>query len=94
MKINCSIVALVLIVSSVSLGLDLKGQLVTTTLPAWEFQTSTEASAILSRYVQVPSESGSEKEAGMFLAELCTQKNLQVKYFSTDQGKYNFAASI
>lgn len=52
------------------------------------------ASALLSKYLQIPSVSGNEKKAGMFLAGFCEKKGLEVDYFTEEKSRYNFAASL
>ena len=49
---------------------------------------------LLSRYVQIPSVSGSEKEAGEFLMQFCLEHGLHVRVFTDDPDSYNFAASL
>ncbi|MFW5759626.1 MAG: M20/M25/M40 family metallo-hydrolase [Cyclobacteriaceae bacterium] len=53
-----------------------------------------EAIQLLSEYIQIPSVSGQEAEAGNFLANFCRTNSLHVKVFSQEQDKYNFAASL
>ena len=50
--------------------------------------------SLLSRYVQFPSVSGKETEAGLFLAQQCLQNGLHVHYFEEDTPHLNFAASL
>jgi carboxypeptidase PM20D1 len=52
------------------------------------------AVGFLSQYIQIPSVSGNEKEAGMFFAEACRQEGLHVRVFTDDIDSYNFAASL
>ncbi len=49
---------------------------------------------LLSQYVQIPSVSGSEKEAGEFLARFCADRGLHVRVFTDEEDSYNFAASL
>lgn len=49
---------------------------------------------LLSRYVQIPSVTGQEKEAGEFLAEFCREQGLYVHVFTDEEDSYNFAASL
>ncbi len=49
---------------------------------------------LLSRYVQIPSVSGEEKEAGEFLAGLCREHGLHVRVFTDAPDSYNFSASL
>ncbi|TVR38467.1 MAG: M20/M25/M40 family metallo-hydrolase [Bacteroidia bacterium] len=49
---------------------------------------------LLSEYVQIPSVSGSEKEAGEFLMQFCLEHGLHVRVFTDDPDSYNFAASL
>lgn len=53
-----------------------------------------EQAIILSDYIQKKSVSGSENEAGIFLAEVCKKKNLHVEVLSAEAGNFNFAASL
>ncbi len=53
-----------------------------------------ESALLLSKYIQYPSVSGSEKDAAEFLVQQCKDKGLYVKIFSDKQGGYNFAASL
>lgn len=72
------------------LGLSLKGDSDSTTF----LNRTIEASELLSNYLQIPSVSGNEKNAGAFLAAFCEEKGLKVDYFSEEKSRYNFAASI
>lgn len=49
---------------------------------------------LLSRYLQYPSVSGNEYDAGKFLADVCEEKGLYVTVFTDTGGIYNFAASL
>ncbi len=49
---------------------------------------------VLSRYLQIPSVSGQEKEAGEFLKRICEENNLYITQMGDQDGNYNFAASI
>lgn len=53
-----------------------------------------ESAYILSNYIQKKSISGAENEAGEYFAGLCKSKGLHVEILSSEQGNYNFAASI
>ncbi len=53
-----------------------------------------EAALLLSRYVQIPSVSGEEKQAGEFFANFCREKGLHVHVFTDADDSYNFAASL
>ncbi len=60
-----------------------------------EYTELPESARLLSQYIQVPSVSGSEKEAGEFLAGVCREKGLNIELFpQTTQGGFNFAASL
>ena len=48
----------------------------------------------LSRYVQIPSVTGQEKEAGEFLAQFCRDNGLHVHVFTDEKDSYNFTASL
>lgn len=49
---------------------------------------------LLSEYVQIPSVSGQEKEAGEFFAQFCRDHGLHVHVFTDEKDSYNFAASL
>lgn len=49
---------------------------------------------ILSKYLQFESISGSEKEAGEFLKNICVDNDLHITQMGDKDGNYNFAASI
>lgn len=49
---------------------------------------------LLSRYVQFPSLSGNEEEAGRFFARECSKAGLYVHFFTKGKGQLNFAASL
>jgi acetylornithine deacetylase/succinyl-diaminopimelate desuccinylase-like protein len=49
---------------------------------------------LLSRYLQIPSVSGHEKEAGEFLKSVCEQNGLVIHQMGDEEGNYNFAASL
>lgn len=53
-----------------------------------------EALRFLTSYVNIPSLTGSELEAGRHFAEYCEEKGLHLRYFSTDTASYNFAATL
>lgn len=53
-----------------------------------------EPAQLLSTYVQIPSVSGNEKEAGEFFAQFCRDHGLHVHVFTDEQDSYNFAASL
>lgn len=53
-----------------------------------------EAAALLSRYIQVPSISGHESQAGTFLAKYCAERGLAMDYLTVEEDSYNFAASL
>ena len=48
----------------------------------------------LSEYVQIESVSGNERLAGEFLKNICKSNNLHITDMGTENGNYNFAASI
>ena len=56
--------------------------------------TTTNYAELLSRYVQIPSISGNEKEAGRFWSDTCQKAGLKVQIFTDEQDSYNFAASL
>lgn len=49
---------------------------------------------LLSAYVQIPSVSGQEKEAGEFFAQFCRDHGLYVQVFTEEEDSYNFTASL
>jgi len=49
---------------------------------------------VLSKYLQFPSYSGQEYEAGMYLIDVCEQMGLHVEVFTDTGGSINFAASL
>lgn len=53
-----------------------------------------ESAVLLSRYIQIQSVSGNEREAGEFLVAVCQQKGLFIEAFDSSVGGYNFAASL
>jgi acetylornithine deacetylase/succinyl-diaminopimelate desuccinylase-like protein len=57
-------------------------------------QSQLEIANTLSAYVQVPSETGNEKAAGEYISHLCEEKGLYIRRFTTENGRYNFAASL
>ncbi len=54
----------------------------------------TEAAELLSAYVQIPSVSGQEKEAGVFLESFCRENGLYTRIFTDQEDSFNFAASL
>ena len=57
-------------------------------------KTIPESALMLSHYIQIPSVSGNELEAGQYLLDLCKSKGLYIQVFSDQQGRFNFAASL
>ena len=49
---------------------------------------------VLQQYIQIPSISGTEKEAGEFLKKVCKNNKLHISDFGNEDGQYNFAASV
>ena len=49
---------------------------------------------ILSKYLQIPSESGHERQAGEFFKQLCEENGLNVTQMGSSDGNYNFSASL
>src|SRR5690606_21638636 len=49
---------------------------------------------LLSRYIQIPSLSGFEKEAGQFLADYCREQGLFITPLPADSAGINFAATL
>lgn len=55
---------------------------------------NTEPSKILSEYLKIRSNNGSEYKAGRYLSKLCSDFGLYVKTFTDSDSAYNFAASL
>lgn len=53
-----------------------------------------ESATLLSEYIQKKSISGTEREAGEFLANICQEKGLVVQELASGENDYNFAASL
>lgn len=53
-----------------------------------------EAALLLSEYLQIPSVSGNERNAGQFLAAYCAENGLEVEYLTVKEDSYNFTASL
>lgn len=53
-----------------------------------------EAVNVLSEYLQIPSITGNEAPAGIFLSEYCKDRGLHVEIFSNEKNAFNFAASL
>ena len=49
---------------------------------------------VLQKYIQFPSISESEKEAGSYLKSICKNNGLHISDFGMENGQYNFAASM
>ncbi|WP_170110626.1 M20/M25/M40 family metallo-hydrolase [Flavilitoribacter nigricans] len=49
---------------------------------------------VLSHYLQIPSVSGNEKEAGQFLQQISKENGLYITPMGQENGNFNFAASI
>ena len=49
---------------------------------------------ILQEYIRIPSVSGNEKKAGDFLKQICRNNDLHITDFGSEDGQYNFAASV
>lgn len=49
---------------------------------------------LLQKYILIPSESGNEKNAGEFIKGVCRENGLEITDFGTENGNYNFGASI
>jgi carboxypeptidase PM20D1 len=58
------------------------------------YLTVPESATLLSQYIQFPSVSGNEYQAGDFLATVCREKGLVVETFTGSGTGYNFAASL
>ncbi len=52
------------------------------------------AADLLVRYIQFPSLSGQEKEAGVFIRKVCEEVGLNIRQFGEKDGNFNFAASL
>lgn len=57
-------------------------------------ETVVDPARLLSEYVQIPSVTGQEKEAGEFFAAFCRAHGLHVQVFTDAEDSYNFAASL
>lgn len=57
-------------------------------------ETPLSPAGLLSAYVQIPSVSGQEKEAGEFFAQFCRDQGLYVHVFTDEEDSYNFSASL
>ncbi|MDX9904555.1 MAG: M20/M25/M40 family metallo-hydrolase [Bacteroidales bacterium] len=75
--------------------------LLCTTLPALSREADTilqkpgyEAALLLSEYISHASVSGTEKNAGEFLAGVCRERGLHLRIFTDTIDSYNFAASL
>jgi len=55
---------------------------------------STSLEYLLQKYIQIPSVSGNEYEAGEFIKSICKKNGLHITDFGSENSKYNFAASI
>jgi len=49
---------------------------------------------LLSEYIQIPSESGKETDAGQFFMELCRNRGLHITPMGQEDGQFNFMASL
>lgn len=49
---------------------------------------------LLSKYVQIPSESGAEADAGQFFMDLCRYRGLYITPMGQEDGQFNFMASL
>lgn len=58
------------------------------------YSTPVDPAELLSMYIQIPSVSGQEKEAGEFFAQFCRDHGLHVHVFTDEEDSYNFAASL
>ena len=56
--------------------------------------TSISIEHLLQKYIQIPSISGSEKLAGDFIKAVCKENGLFISEFGTENGNFNFAASV
>jgi carboxypeptidase PM20D1 len=52
------------------------------------------AAQFLSDYIKVESVSGNEAKAGIFFAEECARRGLQVRILTNENSSYNFVASL
>lgn len=53
-----------------------------------------EAVSVLSEYLQIPSLSGEEQEAGDFMVDYCRKQGLYITRLPSDSGSLNFAATL
>ena len=49
---------------------------------------------LLKKYIQIPSESGSESQAGEFLKAVCVERGLHITDMGEEDGQFNFMASL
>ncbi len=56
--------------------------------------TFTNVETVLQQYIRIPSVSGHEQKAGDFLKTVCLNNGLYISDFGTEDGQYNFAASV
>jgi len=56
--------------------------------------SNSDVEAVLQEYVRIPSVSGQEQKAGDFLKAVCRNNGLFISDFGTEDGQYNFAASV
>lgn len=69
--------------------------LISGTVHAYDGQAAnTTPAELLSAYVQIPSVSGEEEEAGEFFSRVCRDHGLHVHVFTDEPDSYNFAASL
>lgn len=53
-----------------------------------------QSARLLSKYIQYPSVSGAEKEAGTYFLNLCKKAGLHINVFSNKEDSFNFSASL
>ena len=53
-----------------------------------------EITTVLQKYISIPSISGQEQEAGLFLQMICEENGLHITRMGQTNGNFNFAASI
>jgi len=56
--------------------------------------TASEITTVLQKYISIPSISGQEQEAGLFLQMICEENGLHITRMGQTNGNFNFAASI
>lgn len=64
------------------------------TKPVGSDSSNGSSAELLSKYVQIPSDSGTEAEAGRFFMEQCRRRGLHITPLGDSNGQFNFIASL